>query len=103
MNIDELVDRIAELVEYLFDWANTYTGKYNYVDHTQWEMDCMLMLRTYHFDIDKIKEDIKNGTILLEHYDNPRIKKYENRLYEMHKKKVEEFERKYDGRGIHST
>lgn len=97
MDIDELVDRFIELEEYLFDWASSYTGKYTYVDHTNWEMNCRLMLITYHFDIDKIKEDIKNGTILLEHYSNPKIKKYENMLYEMHKKKVEEFERKYFG------
>lgn len=95
-DLDSLVDFFSEICEYLYDWCQTYTGKYNYVDHSKWIEKCMILLQKYRFDINKIKEDIINGTIILSHYsnDNPKLKAIEQQLYYAHKKKVEEFENK---------
>ena len=95
MNIDELIDRIVELEDYLYDWASSYTGKYTYVDHTNWTETCMILFQKYKFDIAKIKEDIANGTILIAHFKNQKLIQYEDQLYERHKEKVEAFEKKY--------
>jgi hypothetical protein len=91
----ELVDLIADTEEYLYNWCQIYTGKYNYVDHSKWPEKCMLLFQHYKFDIPKIKEDIINGTIVLPKYttNNPKLIALESQLYEKHKEKVEEFEK----------
>lgn len=95
--IDELVDQLVELEEYLYDWASICTGEYGYVDHSKWTTTCMVLLQKYKFDINKIKEDILNGTILIHRYKqtNPKLIALEKDLYKKHKEKVEEFEKKH--------
>lgn len=90
-----LIDSITKLEEYLYDWCQIYTGKYNYVDHSRWTETCLRLFQKYKFDINKIKEDILNETIMLPKYttNNPKLIALESQLYEKHKEKVEEFEK----------
>ena len=97
VNVDELVDFICEVEDYLYNWASSYTGKYTPVDHRGWHNSFLIIVQQYHFDIDKIKEDIKNGIILLTGFKetNPKFIAIQDKLYEAHKTKAEEFEKKY--------
>lgn len=94
---EELIDFITELEEYLYDWCQIYTGKYNYIDHSRWTHTFMLLMQKYKFDVSKIKEEIINGTVILPKYvnSNPKLVALEQQLYDNHKKKVKEFENKY--------
>ena len=94
---DNLINMITEAEEYLYNWCQIYTGKYNYVDHSRWTETCLRLFQKYKFDINKIKEDILNETILLPKYttDNPKFIALEEQLYNKHKEKVKEFENKY--------
>jgi hypothetical protein len=95
-DIDKLVDFIYEVEEYLYSFAQIYKGEYNFVDHTNWDNKCMILFQKYHFDINKIKKDIINGTILLPiNKEHDLIEKYSKELYKKHKQKAEEFENKY--------
>ena len=95
--IDELIDKLTELEEYLYNWASICTGEYGYVDHSKWTTTCMILFQKYKFDIPKIKEDILNGTIQIHRYknSNPKIAALEQQLYDAHKKKVDEYEQKH--------
>ena len=95
MDADKLVDRIVELECYLYDWASSYTGRYTYVDHTNWTETCLILFQKYKFNISKIKEDIKNGTILMHHFTNAKLAKYEDQLYKAHREKAEAFEKRH--------
>lgn len=92
--IDQLIKDIEELQEYLYDWASSYLGMYSYIDHTNWNEICMKLFFDYKFNINKIKDDIKSGKIHLQHYSNPRAWMIENKLYEIHKARAEEYEKK---------
>ena len=93
--IDNLINLVTELEEYMYSWCQIYTGKYNYVDRSKWTQAFMVLMHKYKFDISKIKEDILNGTIMLPKYttNNPKLVALESQLYEKHKEKVEEFEK----------
>ena len=62
---DNLIDMITETEEYLYNWCQIYTGKYNYVDHSRWTEICLILFQKYKFDINKIKEDLEKRVISL--------------------------------------
>lgn len=95
--IDDLLNLVTELEEYMYSWCQIYTGKYNYVDHSKWTHTFMLLMHKYKFDVNKIKEEILNGIIMLPKYttNNPKLIALEQQLYDKHKEKVEEFEAKH--------
>ena len=97
MLIDDLINLVTELEEYMYSWCQIYTGKYNYVDHSKWTQAFMVLMQKHKFDINKIKEEILNGTIMLPKYttSNPKLIALEQQLYEKHKEKVEEFEKRH--------
>lgn len=97
VNIDEVVDFLIEIEEYMYDWASSYTGKYTPVDHRGWHESFLIIMQQYHFDINKIKEDIRNGKIILTSFKetNPKFLAIQDKLYKAHKANVKKFENKY--------
>lgn len=98
VNIDELVDFICECEEYMYNWINCYDNHYHYVDHSKWHDAFLIIFQQYHFDLSKIKEDIKKGKIIFPTYKetNPKILALNDKIIAIHKEKVKEFENKYN-------
>ena len=98
VNIDEVVDLYCEMEDYLYDWANSREGKFGYIDHTRWGDICLLLFQQYKFNLDDIKNDIINGTILLPHFSKTKriTSEIEKELYNIHLDKAKEFEHKYN-------
>lgn len=102
--INEIRALMEETVSYLHSWCCTRDGKYHPTNYRHVKMAVISLLggsavasrEESHGIIDKFKDGVKNGSIMIGTLCFGLSEEYEKELYKKHAEHVKHFEEKYD-------